>query len=243
VAYFWEFWHLDAMGTKALSAIGGLTYDPAEMPYPRAEAFFKAQRAKLVEQRKSKYGQKPEVTRLPLGSLAVFFQGDFPLKQGVTRFDDLTMLQVVRDQAGQRPIVVKPHPLVSDPLTIAELRGLARRDRRLVVTDANVHDILTTCVASVSINSTVALEGFLHRKPAVLFGQADFHHFAGRVTSEADFAPVLRQELQRKGGYAQYLAWYFLRHCLRHGAADTDANIWARFAAAGFARERLTSGG
>ena len=50
-----------------------------------------------------------------------------------------------------------------------------------MISDANVHDILKACRATVSINSSVALEGFLHRKPAVLFGLADFHHFAGRV--------------------------------------------------------------
>jgi hypothetical protein len=241
VAYFWQFWHLDPVGTKAFSSIGALAYDPAEMPYPRAETFFKAQRARLVARRQSKYGQKAETTQLPQGGLAVFLQGDFPVKQGATTFDDMAMVAAVLAQTSG-PVLVKPHPLVIDPHTLAGLRKLAQRDARLVITDANVHDILAACVATVSVNSTVALEGFLHRKPAVLFGQADFHHFAGRVMQASDFGAVLAQERGRTGGYAQYLAWYFLRHCLRIDNADLQGAIWARFAAAGFPRARFLAG-
>ena len=114
VAYFWEFWHLDPVGTKAYSSIGLLDYDPDEMPYPRAEVFFKTQRARLADQRRSKSGQKVAQTDLPSGALAVFLQGDFPQAQGATDFDDLAMVEAVLAQSDG-PVVVKPHPLVEDP--------------------------------------------------------------------------------------------------------------------------------
>ncbi len=237
VAYFWEFWHLDPKGTKAFSGIGDLPYDAADMPHARAERFFAGQKARLVDRRRSKYGQKAAHTALPEAAVTVFLQGDFPQRQCATRFDDLAMLAVVRAHAGDRPIVVKPHPLVTDPFTLAEIRSL--RDDRLSVTDANVHDILACCAVTVSINSTVALEGYLHRKPAILFGQSDFHHIAGRVQVPDDFPAALTAALARKRGYAQYLAWYFLRHCLRLGSPALEPTLWARFAAAGFPKERL----
>lgn len=237
VAYFWEFWHLDPKGTKAFSGIGDLAYDAADMPYARAQHFFAGQKARLVDKRRSKYGQKAAHTPLPEGALAVFLQGDFPRRQGATRFDDLAMLDVVRAHAGDRAILVKPHPLVTDPFTLAEIGAL--RDDRLTVTDANVHDILASCAVTVSINSTVALEGYLHRKPAILFGRSDFHHIAGRVQVPADFPDAMTVALARKRGYAQYLAWYFLRHCLRLGSPGLEPAIWARFAAAGFPKARL----
>lgn len=239
VAYFWEFWHLDPLGTKALSSIGALEYEPGSMPFARAKSFFDTQRARMVDRRLSKYGQKAESTALPKGALAVFLQGEYPIKQAVTTYDDLAMLDAVLAQAGDRPIVVKPHPLVKNPFTLAELHARLHGDTRVTLTDANVHDILKDCAATVSINSTVALEGFLHRRPAVLFGQSDFHHFAGRVHQPEDFPAVLEAQLARKGGYAQYLAWYFLRHCLRLGTPGLEAAIWARFAAAGFPLERF----
>lgn len=242
VAYFWEFWHLDPRGTKACSSIGDLTYDPRAMPYARAERFFAAQRARRVVPRLSKYGQKAERSDLPPGALAVFLQGDYPQRQAVTGFDDLAMLAAVRGADLDLPILVKPHPLVKNPFTLAELQLSLRGDDRVRLTDANVHDMLETCLATVSINSTVALEGFLHRKPAVLFGQADFHHLCGRVERPEDFAPVLEAQRGRRRGYAQYLAWYFLRHCLRLGSPGLEAAIWARFAAAGFPKERFRDG-
>lgn len=242
VAYFWEFWHLDAKGTKAFSSIGHQVYDPRAMPFARAAPFFAAQQAKLVARRVSKYGQTAEVEAIPQGALAVFFQGDYPRRQGVTSFDDLATLQAVCAGADDRPIVVKPHPLSSDPGVMIEARLMTQGDRRVRFTNANVHDILARCAATVSINSTVALEGFLHRKPAVLFGRSDFHHFAGRVEQPQDFAAVLAAELTRKKGYAQYLAWYFLRHCLRLGSPGLEAAIWQRFASAGFPKDVFTGG-
>lgn len=239
VAYFWEFWHLDPLGTKACSSIGQLAYDPASVPYGRAKSFFEAQQAKLIGPRVSKYGQKAERTVVPAGALAVFLQGEYPMKQQVTTFDDLAMVAAVRACDIDRPIVIKPHPLVKNPFSLAELRVALHGDDRMILTDANVHDILDACAATVSINSTVALEGFLHRKPAVLFGQADFHHIAGRVNAVEDFSAVLAAQMQRKRGYAQYMAWYFLRHCLRLGSPGLQAALWLRFAAAGFPKESL----
>lgn len=240
VAYFWEFWHLDPMGVKAFSSIWDLAYDPAEIPFRRARPFFDMLRQRHVASRQSKYAQPAERATFPPGAVSVFFQGGHPLASGTGTLTDIQMLRAVQAQAGDRPIVVKPHPLVSAPDEIAQAHALARDDDRLIVTDANVHDILSTSAATVSINSTVALEGFLHRVPAILFGRADFHHFTGRVHDPADFGAVLAQELQRRGGYAQYLAWYFRKNCLPLHNADLTDRIWRILTAAGFPPERFT---
>lgn len=238
-AYFWEFWHLDPQGVKAFSSIGARAYDPGAVPFRRAKSFFDKLRARHVAKRHSKYAQPEEEETFPPGALAVFFQGSYPVQAGATETSDLDMLRCVLDHAGDRPVIVKPHPLVSAIEDIDTARALAARDDRLIVTDANVHDILKASAATVSINSTVALEGFLHRVPALLLGQSDFHHIAGRVTGPDAFAPVLAGELARRGGYAQFLTWYFRRNCLPLYNADLEARIWRIFAEAGFPPARF----
>lgn len=239
VAYFWEFWHLDPSGVKAFSSIAAHRFDPDQIPFRRAKPFFDMLRARHVEKRHSKYAQPQDTTIFQPGALSVFFQGSYPVASGATTLGDLDMLRCVLCHAGDRPVIVKPHPLVSAPEDIAAAHALAQSDSRLIVTQANVHDILAASAATVSINSTVALEGFLHRVPAVLFGRADFHHFAGTVTRPGDFADLLAQELARKGGYAQYLTWYFRQNCLPLHAKDLEARIWRIFSDAGFAPDRF----
>jgi hypothetical protein len=196
-------------------------------------------RARHVEKRQSKYAQPEGQATFPPGALSVFFQGSYPVASGATFISDLEMLRTVLRHAGDRPVIAKPHPLVSAPEDIAAAKALAQRDSRLIVTQANVHDILAASAATVSINSTVALEGFLHRVPAILFGRADFHHFAGTVARPDDFDAVLAQELTRKGGYAQYLTWYFRQNCVPLHAKDLEARIWRIFSDAGFDRARF----
>lgn len=239
VAYFWKFWHLDPQGVKAFSSIGDQPYDPKQMPYRRAKPFYERMRQRYVLKRMSKYGQPEEVQKFPSNAISVFLQGPYPVSSGATEFGDLTMLKMVLEQAGDQPVIVKPHPKASSCADIAEVKGLTATDERVIITDANVHDILQASCATVSINSTVALEGFLHRKPAILFGKSDFHHFAGTVSDEHSFKDVLAEELERKAGYAQFLAWYFLRNCLSLNSDNLTQQVWDRFKSAGFQPERF----
>lgn len=206
VAYFWRFWHLDPLGVKAFSTIGTLDYKPSQMQQDRADIFFAKMRARYIGKRQSKYDQPAAVETLPEGGVAVFFQGDFPMKSGASAVSDWQMLEQVLAEVGECPVLVKPHPLVNTAQDLARLQRLAASDNRLIVTQANVHDLLAVSTHSVSINSTVALEGFLHRKPAVLFGRSDFHHFASTVSPQLSFAEARDREAERHSGYARYLA-------------------------------------
>jgi hypothetical protein len=110
----------------------------------------------------------------------------------------------------------------------------------ITVTLANVHDMIRDAVCTVSFNSAVALEGFLHRKPAILFGPSDFHHFAETVRDPADFTNALTRCLARApGGYAQYLFWYLAMQCLNLHWPAFEGRVEAIFATAGFDAQRL----
>ncbi|PCJ04253.1 MAG: hypothetical protein COB16_19205 [Rhodobacteraceae bacterium] len=149
------------------------------------------------------------------------------------------MLKDVLAGAGDRHVLVKPHPRASNAEDIDAVIKLARHDSRLVLTDANVHDMLAASCASVSINSTVVLEGFLHRTPAILYGKSDFHHISENVTRLGGFDLALEGALQRSGGYAQYLTWYFRHNCLAIEAQNLESQIWRIFTTAGFGRDRF----
>lgn len=239
IAYVRPYWHLDAQGVLCNSSISGRTYSPKRVPYKKAKAFFQSLRDKHVETRRSRYGQKREFEELPKGAIAVFLQGDLPHRQRTAYCSTEEMLRAVVSGAGGRTVVVKAHP-ESDPIPAMEtVHRLLEEGYDILPTDANIHDILATCCATVSFGSAVCLEGFMHRRPAIMFGQCDFHHYVETVHDVARFPEALERALARKGGYAQYLYWYFNENCLSLDAPDFDQQILQRFSSIGFDAQRL----
>ncbi|MBK4217297.1 hypothetical protein JJJ17_15310 [Paracoccus caeni] len=243
VAYFWEYWHLDPMGVKAFSSIGDQAFDPDAIDPDQARDFVETLRDRYARKRRSKYDQPGDRRSFPAGALAVFMQGSYPQSSGAARMDDFEMLSIVMDQAGDRRVIVKPHPLASDAYDLALLRDMARRDRRILIAEANVYDILQASAVTISQNSTVALEGFMCGIPAILFARSDFHHQAGTITAPEDFGPTLQAQLAGDHDFSRYLYWYFTKHCLDLHSPDLHSQIWARFEAAGFGRSAFDPAG
>lgn len=239
MAYLPPYWHLDPAGIQAESSIGAMTYSPGTIPLDRAMAFFGKLRKRWADERVSRRAQTMAKMPLPKDSIAVFLQGEFPQERGLTHCPPEAMLRAVAAGSGGRPVLVKPHPLAMEA-DLALIGALVKDGVPIVPTLANVHDILATCVATVSYNSAVALEGFLHRKPAILFGRADFHHISETVTDPADFPAALDRALARhQGGYAKYLLWYFHRNCLNADGAAFPQKALRILDAAGFGPDRL----
>ncbi len=239
VAYIQPFWHLDASGVQGESSIRRLPYDPRQVDYAKAGPFFEDLRARIVLARSSRRDQMERVTAFTPGAIAVFMQGARPAAQGLAYCSPLRMLRAVCAGAQGRQVLVKPHPL--DAEADAEVIDAALAEGLPITpTLANVHDMIAVSVCTVSFNSAVALEGFLHRKPAILFGQSDFHQFAETVRAPEDFAAAFSRVLARQpGGYAQFMFWYLGMNCLHlHGPMFVD-RVQRAFDAAGFGAARL----
>lgn len=237
-AYLEGFFHVDPVGIQAASRIGALRYDPAAVDGAVAAAYLLTLQQRFAVPRHSRYKQARAVRALPQGAIAVFLQGPAPQRNGQAYCSFAAMLEAVCAGAGGRPVLVKPHPLKpelgAEIIALVQAKGLAP-----MATDANVHDILATCAATVSINSATALEGFLHGKPAVLFGRSDFHAFVETVQQPAAFEAALARALRHPPDYARALTWYFGQHCLDIQADSFDARLLAIFAEAGFDAARL----
>lgn len=239
IAYIPPFWHLDPQGVLYNSGISAKTYDQKAVNFRDAMVFFKSMRQKYVHKRKSRYNQKTGRETLPAGAIAVFLQGGLPEEQGVAHCSTEEMLRVVAANAAGRPVIVKAHPNSNQIADANLVRRLMADGLELIPTDANIHDILKDCAITVSFNSAVSIEGFLHRKPAILFGKSDFHHFAETVTNPADFSASLARALAREGGYAQFVYWYFHENGLSLDDPEFAQTLLGKFAALGFTAQKL----
>jgi hypothetical protein len=237
-AYIKGFWHLDPQGIQAESLAREAVFSAREVDGEAARTFFRELRQRFVTPRLSRFAQARErATDLPQGCIALFLQGKSAYHNGRCALPMDRMILAVCQGAGGRPVVVKPHPQqpeeAAGPMAAALAAGAAFQ-----VTDANVHDVLAACEVTVSVNSAVAMEGFLHRKPAILFGRSDFPSLVTQAT-EDDFPQALEAALAARWPYAKMLHWYFSRHTLELAAPDFETRALAAFAKVGFPAKRL----
>lgn len=242
LGYVRPYYYLDPWGIRAFSSVGAMPFDPAMIDPERARAVQERLHALLITPRKSRYEQPSEVLPVPQGCIAVFLQTEVHRDVGELCF--LTMRRMVKALLARddpRAIVVKPHPQDADLDTLNWLLGKARKDKRLQIMAANIHDMLRACDVAVTINSAVGIEALLHRKPVVLCGQADFHHCAVTLRDRGGMDAAIAQALARDWPYEAFLAWFFGK-TLDAEAPDLIETVITRMAAGGFDLARIGLG-
>lgn len=235
LAYVYPYWHLDPRGFRATSSIGAMPFRPGRIDGQSAKAFFARLSKRLLGKRISRYDQPREKAAFPAGCIAVFLQSE--AHRGLRETCYLSheaMLSALLARLDPRPIVIKAHPLEPDGQGRSLAEALAARDRRVIVTGANLHDILDHAAVTVTINSAVGLESMLHRVPVVLCGQADFHHCAVTVRAPGQLDAAIATAEATAWPFARYLYWYFGLNCLDAGKPDLLGDVLARIAATGF---------
>lgn len=234
IAYVYPFWNLDPWGIRAQSSIAAQPFRPGRIEAGAAQAFHARLRKRLVEARTSRYEQPQERADLPAAEAAVFLQSEAHRGVGETCYmDRWAMLEgVLEGTTGA--VIVKPHPREVDETLWDRLLELQRRHPRLVISADNIHDILAVAGRVVTINSAVGIEAYLHRKPVILCGHADFHHIATTARDPSALVAALRAEAPARA-YAKYLYWYFARMCVNAGAPRMVEDVLARIRATGYA--------
>ena len=208
VAYLGSFFYADPLGVFFESLITGMVFDPRSAPPEEARTFTAHLRRQWVDKRLSRLPQPVEKKGFGKGHIAVFLQDWSDPVERARYVDSETMVRTVAEQAGGHPVVVKPHPRYAGRETQKIRQHLRRNHPEVKVTDANVHDILAGAAATVSISSSVALEGMLHGVPAILFGRSDLHHCAETVRRPEDWPDALDRALNRDWPFDAFLYWF-----------------------------------
>ncbi|MEL7177752.1 MAG: hypothetical protein AAGK28_14660 [Pseudomonadota bacterium] len=239
LAYADPYWHVDPKGVLGLSSAGDVPFVHADVDKAQAAGFFRALRRDFVKTRSSRYYQAREKLPVPEGAIAVFMQGDTGLTRRTMRPGSERMIRAVAEGAGGRPIVVKHHPLNTNPRDVEEVATLRAEGVNICEVAANVHDILEQCVATVSVSSACGFEGFLHRKPAIFFGKSDLIGFAQSAHDGPSFAAALEEALTGSRSYMRFVYWYLTTHCVSLHSETFIQEILRRAAAIGFDADRL----
>ncbi len=234
-AYVAPFRNMDPWGIRAFSSIAALEFDGKRYSHNAARQFQARLHQRLVVARVSRYQQPDAIMAVPAQCIAVFLQSEAHRLVGETCY--LTMREMVTalmDRPDPRPIVIKPHPRDFDNDTHGWLREQERKDRRIRIMAANIHDIIAAADVVITINSAVGIEAMVHGKPLVLCGHSDFHHCARTVRQAEEMTAAIALAEATTWPHAGFLFWYFIKNCVAGGRATLIDDILAKIVATGF---------
>ena len=222
-AYMYPFWRIERTHLRWEFDAARMAFDPDATAPDAAARFVARWRPKLL-------GERP-ITRA--GFVLVPLQGYL---QTARSFQSMSPMQMIEQTLARdpRPVIATLHP--NESYSDADRRALAQMTARFShfsVSDRPSADLLAACDLVVTQNSSVALSGFFAAKPAILFGQSDFHHIAASVPRdglEAAFsAPTPPPDL-----FDRYLHWFFTQTTINAGSPDAPARLNARLRALGW---------
>lgn len=218
-AYYYPFWRIEASGQRWEFEIARKAFDPAETDPIQAQNWVFKWRNWLFKQK----GMKG-VTRD--GPVYVPLQGRLLEHRSFQAASPIEMIRAVQGSTD-KPILLGLHPGedYSDG-ELAAVQALADADPRMSLQMGGMVEALRVCDYVVTQNSTAALSGFFFHKPAVLFGQIDFHHQMQNVHVLGQDRALFDVKTATPA-FDQYLHWFIQENAIKADAPEADAQIIA----------------
>lgn len=205
--YLNDYWYFDQAGHRARSSTGRREFVQDGIEAADANALFAKLRRRYVRQQEtSRYQPEDSASAIPDGAIALMLQyhRDDSAPRGAV-CSELEMIDSVIRGRADRPVVIKTHPGGVQPATARAIERAERQFDNVQRMDANVHEILEKAKLVCCFNSATGFEAMLHRVPALLFADADFHHCQTRVTDLSEVPRQIEAALERKVNYPKYL--------------------------------------
>lgn len=214
-AYHYPFWQIEPVALRWRFDVALSTFEPDQVDPDAARKFTTGLRNRVLP------AMRPHRRDLVLVPL----QGRIRRCRTFQTMSPVEMLETVA--ATGRPTVATLHPGEAyDKTDHDTLRKLVSRYPNLQVSSGNTVQILNECAFVATQNSAVAFDGYLLGKPAVLFGQSDFHHIALNV---ADLGASRALELAdtHSPDFDRYLYWFLHEKAINAGHGSAGQRILA----------------
>lgn len=222
-AYHYPFWGIEPLAERWHWHVANSTFDPATIDPAEAERFAAFWRKRLF----------PDLTPRDDGFVYVPLQGRLLDHRSFQSMSPVDMVKAVLAHDA-RPVVATLHP--NETYSNAEraaLTGLAEEHPRLTLDTGGMERYLPACSYVATQNSSAAFNGYFFEKPAILFGQVDFHHIAANVPAlgvDAAFASLRGLSPD----YRAYLWWFWQEMSINAGRPDAGEKIAAALRRAGW---------
>ena len=208
------FWHVEKARSRAQFRLARAEFRPDEIDGAAAKGFFRFWRRKLIAEGGGDAG----------GHVLVLLQRDLLAPAGAAGLNAIEMIRATLDQERFRRVVLLPDPdaALSEP-EMQALEALADGER-VALRRRGLGPLLAGCDYVVTQNAPMALRAVLHRKPVILFAEAEFHHVCLHA-GPGTLARAYRNVLSRRVAYAKYFYWFLKLNCINAGAPDAGEQI------------------
>jgi len=201
-AYHYPFWQIDRTDER-------WNWQVARTPLPEersdeADGFLRRWRTRLF----------PDVETSNGGYIYAPLQGRIREHRSFQSCSPIDMLRHIRAQRPGQRIIATLHP--KEHYDAADLAALGALD--VEVATGQMHRLLPHCDAVATMNSSVAFDGFFLEKPAILYGQIDFHHIA---LGPEDWDRID----QHCPDYAHFIHWFWQQQSINAGHESAKARI------------------
>lgn len=213
--YHYPFWQIDALAQRWHWDVARASFDPetADSDAPRFYRFWQ----------KRLFGNAPQATRRD-GFAYVPLQGQLQRQRLFQKCTPLEMIEHTLRHANM-DVVATLHPKENySSMELAALEVLERQYSHLTVTRGDMVAYLQSCEFVVTQNSAVAFSGFFFGKPALLFGQIDFHHIAVQADLDA-LSDSFDRVAKTAPPYDKYVWWFWQEQSINAGRDDAQAKI------------------
>lgn len=224
--YEFPFWAIETTSKRWNWEVARRKFKKEHVHRDDADRFFKLWRGRQFGTAAAKAGKE--------GFVYVPLQGRLLQHRSFQSCSPLRMIEQVLEHDRIRPVVATLHPKeVYSVEEMAALGELERKYQRLTVQTGGMAGLLAGCDYVVTQNSSAAFFGYFFAKPAVLFGQIDFHHIAANVMDLGAPEAILRGPVLQPD-YAGYIHWFWQQQSINAGLQIAESRIRERLQAAGW---------
>jgi len=221
--YHYPFWQIQTSDKRWEWDVAQASFEPADCPSEESRRFFSYWQNRIFGSLSDRVGDD--------GFIYVPLQGRLTDHRSFQSCSPIEMLMRTRTACPGKRIVATLHPKESyGPEEMAALDELQQVDPDLSVQTGGRDLLLPRCSFVVTMTSSVAFDGMFFGKPAITFGQTDFHHVMLNG-EEPDAFDHVRSHMP---DYASYLWWMWQHMAVNAGHDSAESKIAAKLTTAGW---------
>ncbi len=225
-AYYYPFWRIESSAKRWEWRVALQPFDASQVDEVPAQNFTRYWRRRLFDVAEQTAGEQ--------GFIYAALQGRLLEHRSFQSMNPIDMLRATALANPDQTVIVTLHPneTYSDA-ELAAVTAVQSKYSNVQISTEKSDVLLARCGYVVTQNSSVALAGYFHARPAVLFGRIDFHHIAANVY---DLGPdqAFGKMRSMRPEFDKYLYWFLQQQSINAGRDDAEAKILATVRAHGW---------
>lgn len=215
--YIDPFWKIEKVSARWDWPVVQRAFDASTVDPFRASRFVAQLRGRIFPKQRENSSET--------GYVLVPLQGRLLEHRSFQNCSPLQMVKAVLENERKRKIILTLHP--GEHYSNSEAKALedvCDGHANAKISRLDTRQLIQNCEYIVTENSSIALNGFLLRKPAILCAGIDFHHIA-MMADERTMKSAMNAIEACRPDYDQYIWWFFQEQSINAKKQEAERRI------------------